>query len=299
MTAPRRTGPAHAGLLVVVRGATGEQGRPVIDRLLAAGHRARAVARDPGRGRLPAGVDTAAADAGDVDALTKAYDGVEAVVLVLPGGAPEDAAVAQADAVLHAMSRAQVQGAVFNAGGAIWTRQPAIPFLQARGRLVAGLPDAVPHATVVAPVGGLMENFSEPWIVERLRRTGELVQSSPADASMRPVAMADVAAVAVDALLDSAPPSRVLVHGPHEHTGHDIAAALGDRLDRPVRWTTVDPQEYLREVAGGLGAQYEANIAALYGGDVHVEPPDAPPAGTRQVTGSTTLHPWMAAQEWA
>jgi len=287
------------GLLVAVHGATGAQGRAVIDRLVAAGHRARAVARDPDPRRLPDGVEPAAADASDSDALTHAYTGVDAVVLVLPGGAPDNVAVAQAGAILESLARAQVQRAVFNAGGAIWTRPPAIPFLQARSRIVAGLARAVPRATVVAPVGGLMENFSEPWIVERLLRTGDLVQTSPPDASMRPVAMADVASAAVDALLSETPPARVLVQGPAEHTGDEIARAIGAHLGRTVRWKPVSPSEYLRGVADGLGAQYAANIGALYGGGAQIEPPDPPPAGAVHLTGATSLQAWVPTQRWS
>ena len=287
-----------AGLLVAVHGPTGAQGRAVIGQLLAAGHRARAVARTSDPRRLPAGVETAAADASDVDALTEAYTGADAAVLVLPGGAPDHAAVAQADAILSALARAGVRSAVFNAGGAIWTHPPAIPFLQARSRLGAGLPAAVSRATVVAPVGGLMENFSEQWVVERLRRTGELVQSSPAEAITRPVAMADVATAAVEALSADAPPARILVQGPGEHTGTEIAQAIGAHLGVPVRWTTVSGQEYLRGVAEGLGTQYAANIGSLYGGGVQIDPPDAPPAGTAHVTGTTSMHTWITSQAW-
>jgi uncharacterized protein YbjT (DUF2867 family) len=292
------TSPNRPGLLVAVHGATGAQGRAVIDRLLAAGHRPRAVARNPDPQRLPAAVETAVADAADSDALTEAYAGVDAAVLVLPGGAPDDVAVAQAEAILEALARARVARAVFNAGGAIWTRPPAIPFLQARSRLVAGLPAAVPRSTVVAPVGGLMENFSEPWIVERLRRTGELVQSSLPEASMRPVAMADIATAALDALTGAAPPGRVLVQGPAEHTGSGIAQAIGAHLGRPVQWTAISPDEYLRGVADGLGQQYAANIGALYGGHVRIDPPDAPPPGTAHITGRTSLQAWIPTQSW-
>jgi uncharacterized protein YbjT (DUF2867 family)/predicted ester cyclase len=201
-------------MLVAVHGATGAQGRPVIDRLLEAGHRPRAIARTVTPSAVREGVEHASADVSDVDALLKAYTGVDAAVIVLPGGAPDDVAVRQANAILEALRRAGVPRAVFNAGGGIWTRPPAIPFLQARSQLVAGLPDAVGVATVVAPAGGLMENFNETWILERLRRTGELVQSMPADARTRPVAMADIAAVIVDSLTEDAPPARILVQAP-------------------------------------------------------------------------------------
>lgn len=49
-------------LVIVVLGATGNIGRVLVDRLLAAGERVRAVTRDPTQARFPAGVDVVRAD---------------------------------------------------------------------------------------------------------------------------------------------------------------------------------------------------------------------------------------------
>jgi hypothetical protein len=111
--------------------------------------------------------------------------------------------------------------------------------------------------------------------------------------------MADIAAAAVEALQSDVPPARVLVQGPTEHTGDEIARAISAHLARPVRWTAISPQEYLRGVASGLGAQYAVNIGALYAGDVQIHPPDAPPAGTQHVTGTMSLEAWIPTQQWA
>jgi len=293
-------------MIVVVHGATGAQGVPVVDRLLAAGHTVRAVTR--GRrssrpDRLPPGVhslnvEAVNADLTDVDDLVKAYDGADAAVLVLPGGAAPDQAVAQADTILTALTRARVPRAVFNASGAIWTRPPGVAFLDARTHLASGLPNAVQHATLIGPATAYMENFSEPWLVRHLHDTGNLIQTAPADASQMPVAMADIADAATTTLTRDTPPARVVVAGPTTTTGSQIATAIARHLGRPVRWTTVSPQTYLRGVAEGLGVQYAANIGALYGPDAQVPPPDAPPAGTLHLRGPTDLTRWIPTQNW-
>lgn len=285
-------------MLIAVHGATGAQGTPVVRRLLADGHRVRAVARDPDPKRLPDGAEPAPADLLDVEALARAYEGADGVVVVLPGGASDEVAVAQADAILEALRRARVPRAVFNVGGAVWSSPPGLPFLDARTRLANGLPRAVRTALVVGPATAYMENLSEGWVVEHLRATGELVQTAPSEAPMSPVAMDDVASAIAEALVEDDPPPRVVVHGPEEITGEEAAKAIAAHIGRPVRWTRVSPEEYLRGVAEGLGGQYARNIGTLYGAGADVPPPDAPGPEARHVTGATTLTEWVPAQRW-
>jgi uncharacterized protein YbjT (DUF2867 family) len=285
-------------MLIAVHGATGAQGGPLVRRLLAEGHRVRAIARNPDPRRLPVGAEPAPADLLDVEALVRAYEGVGGVVAVLPGGAADDVAVAQADATLEALRRAGVPRAVFIAGGAVWSTPPGLPFLDARTRLAQGLARAVPTAIVVGPATAYMENLSEACIVERLRADGELVQVAPAGAKMSPVAMDDVASAIAEVLVKDDPPPRVIVHGPGEVTGEEAARIIESHIGRPVRWTQVSPEEYLRGVAGGLGEQYARNIGRLYGTGANVPPPAAPGPETRHVTGTTTLAEWVPTQRW-
>ena len=217
---------------------------------------------------------------------------------VLPGGADDDVAVGQAEAILEALRRARVPRAVFNAGGAVWSSPPGLPFLDARTRLANGLPQAVPTAAVVGPATAYMENLSEGWVVERLRAGGELVQTARAGAPMSPLAMDDVASAIAGALVEDDPPPRVVVHGPNEITGEEAAKAIAAHIGRPVWWTRVSPEEYLRGVAGGFGGQYARNIGRLYGPGADVPPPDAPGSEARHVTGATTLTEWVPAQRW-
>jgi hypothetical protein len=99
--------------------------------------------------------------------------------------------------------------------------------------------------------------------------------------------MRDVAAVIADVLAEAAPPARIIIHEPGERTGTEAAAAITSYLQRPVRWTTVAPDVYLHGVATGLGAQYAANIGALYSTGARVPSPEAPGPDTRHVVGTT------------
>ena len=280
--------------LVVVHGPAGAQGRPVLDELRRRGSRVRAVSRRP----VP-GVPHAPSDLLDVEALARAYDGADGVMIVLPGGAPDDVAVRQAETVLAALARAEVPRAVFNPGGAVWARPTGLPFLDARTVIASGLAQAVPHAALVGPAVGYLENLAEGHVGRRVVAAGELALPAPGDVPEVRVAAADVATVAVETLLADAPPRALtMVTGPEVLTGEQAAGALGRHLGRPVRYVQVDVEEHLRGVADALGAQYAANITRLYGPGAHIPDPGPPPAGTALVTGPTTLADWLPTRHW-
>ncbi len=291
MSAGRRT--------VVVHGATGVQGAPVAARLLAGGHRVRAVGRRPSDGRLPAGAEPVAAGLEDADALAAAYAGADAVVVVLPGpAAPDAVAVAQAEAVLAALSRAAVPRAVLNTSGAVWDEPVGVPFLDARTRLATGLAGAVRAATVLVPAGRYLENLEEPWVLRRLHAVGVLAQPGPAGAPVPWVALDDLADAVAALIAEADPPGRVTLTGPPA-TGAETAAALAAVLGRAVAYEELSSADHLREVAAHLGAQYAAGLAALYAPDARVPPPPAPPAGGRVARGPTGVADWAAQRAWA
>jgi uncharacterized protein YbjT (DUF2867 family) len=73
-----------SSLTVLVVGATGSIGRPVLAEALAAGHAVRALVRDPDRARtLPAGAQVVIGDVTDPTSLVEAVAGIDAVVITL------------------------------------------------------------------------------------------------------------------------------------------------------------------------------------------------------------------------
>lgn len=287
----------HRILSVVVHGASGTQGAVVARRLVADGHRVAGLVRNPTAGRLTDGVSPVVADLRDTPALIRAYTGVDAVVVHLPGGSPDDAALPEAVAVLTALRAAGVPRAVFNTGGAVWDRPTGVPTLDARTALAVGLPGSVPIATVIGPAAGYMENLSAPWATAQLATEGVLVQPMPGDAPMAWLALMDVADAIADALVAEAPPPRLVLQGPESLTGEDVAVSLSTHLGRPVQWRQIPFEEHAHAFARYLGEQYASNLAALYGPDARVPPPLPPPVGA--VRGGTThLNQWLGTQRW-
>lgn len=272
-------------LKIAVHGATGTQGSPVVRVLLDAGHQVRAVARNPAG--LPFGVESAAADLDDVEALVAAYTGVDAVVVQLPIVVNETA-VTHAQSVLAALGKADVSRVVFNTNGGMAEAMIGVPFVDARALLRTELPNVVQTAVSVAPAGPYAENLAAPWSAP-LVAAGEAVYPRPAETPVSWVAAADLAAVIGDLIVAESPAPVTYVAGPDDLTGPEVAAALGDS----VRWRTITPSEYTQLMRPYLGAETAVVIAASYENPA----PALDPALVRR--GTTSLREWAARQDWS
>lgn len=286
--------------IVVVHGATGMQGRPVVSALLAEGFDVRGVSRSGSQKNLPDGVQAVAADLSDVASLVAAYDGASAVIPVLPGGASQAEAEPHAQNVLDALKTAKVPRAIFNTSGAVWDQPTGLPILDARTRFVSNLAKVVDQAAFIGPVGMYYEVFADDWVVARVKSDGALIGMMPADAPLRPIAMADQAKLMIDTLKGDTDlwGKTTFVSGPEEITGAQFAKAISAQTGRNIEYQNLPPQDYMAAMADGLSPQYAANIAQLYGPGAQIPPPAEPGPSSRVIEGSTGLSAFVASQHW-
>src|SRR5215470_14791400 len=71
---------------ILVAGATGNVGRPLVEQLVQAGHQVRALTRNPGKANLPAGAEVIAGDLTKPETLVAAMAGVDSLHLINFGG---------------------------------------------------------------------------------------------------------------------------------------------------------------------------------------------------------------------
>jgi uncharacterized protein YbjT (DUF2867 family) len=244
--------------IIAVHGATGSQGAPVAAALTAAGHVVRPVTRASG------------ADLLDRLSLEVAYGGADAVVLQLPL-VYDERALEMAENAARAAEETGVTHLVVNAGGLMPPEPIGVPFVDARHRAAAA---DVACVTVLQPTT-YMENLSAPWSADRVA-SGDVDYPVPGEAPMRFVATADVAGAVARAIERAAAgwfalPGRAV-------TGHDVAAALGAVLGRPVRWRTIAPAEFADRMRPFVGDHAADGTAAVYE-MLAASPPPAPDPG--------------------
>lgn len=217
--------------MIVVTGATGNIGRPLVQNLLAAGEAVTAVSRGISA-PIPTGdgLTGVRADLAEPDSLARAFEGAEALFLLVYGsGAGLDPA-----AILGGAKAAGVRRVVLLSSVAAGSRPDLAAYEGFRA-----LEDAVTGSslewTILRP-GGLHTNVLA-WVPSvRRQRT---VFAPFGDIALPSVDPADLADVAAAALLDPHHGGRTYVLSGPATTPREQAAALGAALGEPVTFVEV------------------------------------------------------------
>lgn len=236
-------------MTIVVTGATGNVGRPLVAELVAAGVQVRAVSRTPDAAGFPSPVEVVASPA---DALA----GASAVFL------NSRALGEQLGDVVAACRRAGVTKLValsaINADDD-FARQPS-RFRGDRNKEVEQLAVESGLAWVSLRPSVFATNFAGMWAGQI--RAGDVVAGPYAAASSAPIVESDISAVAARALLtDDLVGQRVPMTGPQAFTNAELVDVIGDVLGRRLRYQEV-PAELVRQRFIGLG--FGAGFADAY-----------------------------------
>ncbi|MGV0782642.1 NmrA family NAD(P)-binding protein [Mycolicibacterium sp. XJ775] len=268
---------------ILVTGATGNVGRPLVTELVRAGARVRAVTRNPQTAALPL----------EVELVPSAADGmVGASAVFLNSRALGPDLAATVELARTAGAQRLVALSAINADDDD-TRQPS----RVRGDrnreveqlvVASGLEWVSLRPTVFA------SNFAGMWSAQI--RAGEVVSGPYAAASTAVIVDADISAVAAVALMtDDLVGQRVPLTGPQALTNTELVATIGRVLDRPLRYHEV-PTEVVRQRFVDLG--FPAAFADAYMGLLAdtVERPALVTHEVDKILGrpATTFAEWVA-----
>lgn len=286
--------------VILTYGAGGAQGGPVLRQLLAAGHRVRALVRDPAKNRAlaEAGAEVVAGDLADFDSVARASAGVDEVFLMLPfsgGGNPLD----YASNAVRAAREAGVKLLVLNTSGQTPKAPTGLPMLDVRIALEELIAQSGVPSVVLRPTA-YMENFLGPWVLPRLRAEGVLPYPVEAERATSWLAAEDLGRFAVAALGRPDLAGRAFdLGGPQALRGDQIAQAFTAALGRPVRYEAISPEAFGQIMGRVLGLQAEADVTAAYRAGA-AAPPDATvvdmaPVRAELPVQQTTLEEWVQA----
>ncbi|MER5311629.1 NAD(P)H-binding protein [Streptomyces sp. NPDC002773] len=220
--------------MIVVTGATGNVGRPLVELLAAAGERVTAVSRRPAAG-LPAGVAHRQGDLADVDGLKGLFEGAEAVYLLVAGLGDE---LSPREIVAAAVA-AGVRRIVFQSSQLVGTRTGSVSHEVLRTFETAVRGSGL-EWTVLRP-GGFASNA---FLWAEQVRSARTVAAPFADVALPVVDPADIAAVAAEALRDPAHAGRTYVlTGPVAVSPREQADALAGVVGGPVGFVALSAGE--------------------------------------------------------
>jgi uncharacterized protein YbjT (DUF2867 family) len=268
---------------IVVTGATGNVGRPLVWELAAAGARVRAVTRTPEAAGFPDGVEA-------VYSAVDALPGATAVFLnsrALGGELADVVALARRSGVTKLVALSAI-----NADDD-FSRQPS-RFRGDRNKEVEQLAVDSGLDWVSLRPAVFASNFVGMWSAQV--RAGDVVGGPYAAASAAPIVETDIAAVAAQALLtDELVGQRIPLTGPQALTNSELVGTIGTVLGRPLRYLEV-PADVVRQrfIGLGLGAEFADAYAAMLADAL-----DKPALVTREVekiTGrpATSFAQWVS-----
>lgn len=258
-------------LPIAVIGATGQQGRSVIDALHDADAPVRALVRNPdssaARALRAAGADVVQADQEDGTSLADGLAGVASLFYMTTFEGPEGPAgeVRRGHAVADAAARANVPHVVYSSvGGA--ERGTGIPHFESKFDVEKRL-DALVPTTILRPTF-FMENLAAQLTPGP---DGEIVirMPMPGDVPMQMIAVRDIGRAAARLLLEpSAIDGKAIEVAGDELTLDLVAARAGEALGVPARFETI-PLEYLGDDEDlkamfrwfAKGSAYQADLA--------------------------------------
>jgi uncharacterized protein YbjT (DUF2867 family) len=234
---------------VLVTGATGNVGRPLVTLLINAGTKVRAVTRRPDFSGFPAEVDV-------VTSASTGLDGADAVFLN---------SRALGDDLATVVKRARSQGvtrlvalSAINADDD-FSLQPS-RFRGDRNKEVEQLAVDSGLEWVSLRPAMFASNVAGMWSAQL--QAGDVVSGPYALASTAPIVERDIAAVAAHALLtDDLKGRKVALTGPQAFTNAELVEVISAVLGRPLRYQEVPP-EAVRQHFVGLG--FPAAFADAY-----------------------------------
>jgi len=232
-------------MTIVVTGATGNVGRPLVAKLAAAGTRVRAVTRTPETAGFPSNVEVSGAVA---DALPGA-----SAVFLNSRALGENLGAVVADCRRAGVSKLVALSAI-NADDD-FSRQPS-RFRGDRNKEVEQLAVDSGLAWVSLRPTVFATNFAGMWAAQI--RAGDAVAGPYAGASTAPIAEFDIAAVAARALLtDELVGQRVPLTGPQAFSNSELVEVIGAVLGRPLQYREIPPDAVRQRFIGlGFGADF-------------------------------------------
>ena len=249
--------------MIVVTGATGNVGRPLVQALAEAGEDVVAVSRGVSPGAVPAGVRHHRADLADAAGLRPALTGAGALFLLVSGaGAHLDIG-----AILDVAAAAGVRRIVLLSSQAAVTRPESVSHapLRAIEQAVEGTGLAWTH---LRP-GGFATN-ALAWAPSV--RAGRVVTAPFGDVGLPAVDPADIAAVAAAVLRDDRHAGRAYeLTGPELSTPRQRAAAIAAALGEPVRFVEQSPEEARTRMLGFMPEPVVEGTLAIIGAPTPAE----------------------------
>jgi uncharacterized protein YbjT (DUF2867 family) len=291
---------------ILVLGATGDQGHPLLTRLLAAGLTPVAALRNGSAlARTEfAGVETVEADLFDQQSMIAAARGMDSIVAHLPFVFDLELAGKLGDNIAAAAKASGVKKIVFNTSCYVAEQDNGDPAHDGRRYIEKRIIESGCDYVIFEPkvfMDNMIRSWNKPSIVNR----GIFAYPAKPDLKISWICVDDIAAFMVEAVMrDDLPNGRYAIGGPEALVGDEVAARLSSIAGKPISFKSLSPDEFASAMSLLVTGSPDVQPLSIYDGMARFyrfynSQPTSPLIADTGAMASTFRHRAASLEEWA
>lgn len=253
---------------VIVLGASGDQGIPLVNALQRRGFTVTAGARRPDAmaGTPFPDLRVVHADITDSDSLSSAFAGQDALVMHLPFEFDRARAAAFGQAIATGARGSGLRKIVFNTSCFVADRDLDLSAHDGRRDIERALEQTGIPCVFIEPTV-FMDNIIRAWTRPSIVNNGIFPYPAAPGLRISWIALSDVAEYMAAALETARADGRhVPVGGPEALTGHEVAARLSAELGREITFRSLDPDDFAATMSELVTGSRELRPGTPYAG---------------------------------
>ncbi|MBD2019770.1 NmrA family NAD(P)-binding protein [Leptolyngbya sp. FACHB-36] len=295
---------SNSSAKILVYGATGAQGIPVVRKLLQKGYDVRVFVRDRDKAHslFSNNVEIAVGTLENRESLKQANEGIDRVFLVLPMEYRFDVATAQGYNTIDAARAAGVNLLVFNTSTFIPQQITNAAAFEIKRKVEQYLHQSgVPNIIMRPPI--YMDNLAAPWSAPSIVHQSSVAYPLPKTVKTSWISLDDAASLAVAALERPELAGTAFdIGGPEALSGEEIAEQFLHVFHRPFTYQEIPIDGFEQGLNQAFGEPVGTEIANIYRWRaVHLEDGavDMTPVLRQLPVQLTTFQQWIQAADWA
>ena len=253
---------------VLVYGASGDQGIPLVNALINNGYKIRAASRYPEnyKSEIDGDVEGIKADLFDVDSLKRASTGVDLIAMNLPFVFDKTIAKQWGDNITLAGKEMGVRKIVFNTSCYVAPEYNGLEAHDGRKEIENAMENSGMEFAVIRSVT-FMDNLSRFWAKPSIVNNNIFAYPCSDEFKMSWICLEDVASFMVAVLsAKDVKAEKITVGGPEILLGSEVAEKFTNALGREISFKSLEPNIFARQMSKLVTGSEEYEKPSIYDG---------------------------------
>ena len=253
---------------ILVYGATGDQGLPLIDELLKNGYKVRAASRNPDdfNAYNPSDVEAVKADLFDIESLRNVSKGIDGIAMNLPFVFDKEIAKTWGENITKAGSDEGIKKIVFNTSCYVAPSDNGLAAHDGRRTIEKAMEESGMEYVVIRSMV-FMDNLTRFWSKPSITNNNIFAYPCSPELKISWVCLEDVAKFMVASLSSSSMKAdKIYVGGPEILLGKDVAEKFSKALGREIIFKSLEPQNFAGAMSKLVTGSEVYEDQSIYGG---------------------------------